>query len=321
MFTRTTDAHCKINLGLDVLGKRDDGYHDLVTVMVKLRLADRIVVSANFDPEGQALSEDRMPEIRVHSDNTAVPTGKDNLVYSASLAYIRALAKVGLGSVSPKTIDIRMKKRIPMRAGLGGGSSDAASVIKTLHSLVGARAKGSGAHKMWTQLQNRLCLSGVALETGSDVPFFLGSAAAIARGRGEVLTPFGLGKDYHVVCVMPYKGLSTAEVFSVYGQFEKRQPSLNADAIRKSLETGDDMIPMLHNGLERAACALLPEITHIRQLIRSTNPLASCMSGSGSCVYGIYGSGADAHTALEKVKAHPMVAWCVATQTLSEGQQ
>src|SRR5438445_1631133 len=190
----TVFAPAKLNLFLKVLGKRDDGYHELETLMVSVGLYDAL--SLTDDPDGPlALScRDGGPRARRDSSREMPPAGADNLVLRAA-ELLRAAAGTARGA------QIVLIKRIPLAAGLAGGSSDAAAALV-------------GLNRLWRLGLSRGDLAALAARLGSDVPFFLCSTpAAICRGRGDVVEPLHLAARLWFVVARPHSGLSTADVY------------------------------------------------------------------------------------------------------------
>lgn len=311
MVIRTALAHCKVNLGLEVVGVRPDGYHDLRTVMIKLALADTVTITWH-ETEQQAESPTQIGQIRVSSNDPHLPTGISNLAHKAAQAYIDSLVDAGLQHLVPAAVDIDLTKRVPQGAGLGGGSADAAATLASMHSIV----RGLGASR---ELAGAIDLSDIALRIGSDVPFFLSGAAGLAEGRGERLTTLELPARLHFVCAMPHGQLSTRDVYAAFDRLgSNERPCI--DTVLDALQSNrlNLLGSAVHNSLEKAAIALLPVVADVRSLVSSTNPLGSCMTGSGSCVYGLYGDRVDAEQAAAKISRDSRIAWCVATESIGE---
>ena len=179
-------APAKINLYLEVLGKRPDGYHAIETVMLAVELLDELTLAA--DPTGQ---------VTLNCDNPELTTGPDNLIAKAA-----RLLKERTGSLNGASI--RLTKRIPWAAGLGGGSSDAASAL-------------AGLNELWELDLSTDQLALMGAELGSDIPFFFRTPAALCTGRGEVVNPVAVGRVFDIVLVKPPAGLGTAEVYRELG--------------------------------------------------------------------------------------------------------
>jgi 4-diphosphocytidyl-2-C-methyl-D-erythritol kinase len=265
-------APAKLNLFLEVLGKRPDGYHEIESLMVAVDLVDSLTFTD--DPSG---------EISLQCNEPALPKGGDNLVVMAA-ERLRASA----GSL--RGARIVLEKAIPAESGLAGGSSDAAATLVALDRLWDLR----------TPLERLLGLAG---EIGSDVAFFIHGPAAVCRGRGERVEPVTLKESYHFVVVRPPVGLSTADVYRrVVPPEEPRPigPILEALSRGKKAELGR----RLFNRLEPTALALEPELARVRDAMASLGPLfsGSLMSGSGSAFFGLSPDLAAATRAAEILK-------------------
>ncbi|HNX28868.1 MAG TPA: 4-(cytidine 5'-diphospho)-2-C-methyl-D-erythritol kinase [Syntrophomonadaceae bacterium] len=260
----TIAAPAKINLILNVLGTRTDGYHELETIMHKIDLIDIIHVEATS--EG----------ITVESNSGLIPTGVDNLAYQAA-ALLMEYNGIKAG------VNIFIEKNIPVGAGLAGGSSDAAAVLTALNRVFQLKLP-----------DDRLQEMGAAV--GSDVPFCLGSETALARGRGELLTPLDRGPKLDLLLVMPDFQVSTAEVYRAYKIKNNYQPADTA-AFIKFWQSGDiiNIANCISNDLETVSIPKHNEINHIKTDLRQAGAVNSLMSGSGPAVFGIF---ADQKTAI-----------------------
>ena len=246
-------AAAKVNLTLEVLGKRADGYHEIATVMQAVDLSDRIVL-------------DDADALELRSDSAEVPTDAGNLAWRAAAA-LRKAAGIDNG------VRITLDKRIPVAAGLGGGSSDAAGVLL-------------GLNRLWRLHWPLERLDEVAVMLGSDVPFFLRGGAALASGRGETVEPLR-GRSMALVLVNPRFPSSTAEMYG------RMTPAMYSDgaatrtlagALRRSAAR---VAASLYNGMEGAAAALFPQIVQMRAALLAAGALGALMSGSGPTVFGI----------------------------------
>lgn len=251
-------APAKLNLFLEVLGKRPDGYHELVTVMVAVSLFDTL-----------RLADEPAGRIALRCDDPALPSGAENLVVRAA-ETLRRHAGVG-----ERGATIELLKAIPARAGLGGGSSDAAATLRALDRL-------------WNLQTPPDRLDALAGELGSDVPFFLHPPAAVCRGRGERVEPTALPAALHFVLVCPAVGLATAEVFGRLVPPDRPRP---VEPVREALAANDTAAlgRALFNRLQPVAEALCPELARVRQALEDLGPLLDghLMSGSGSAYFGL----------------------------------
>jgi 4-diphosphocytidyl-2-C-methyl-D-erythritol kinase len=252
-------APAKINLSLDVLGKRPDGYHEVEMVMTTVDLADRLEI--------EELPRD---EIVISSQNGHIPLDEKNLAYQAA-----RLVKERCGIA--RGVRIRLEKRIPIAAGLAGGSSDAAAVLRGLNRLWGL---GLGT--------DELCALGEAI--GSDVPFCVAGGTAVARGRGERLEPIPPPPRCWVVLAKPPIHVSTADI---YGRLDLSAIGERPDTQRMiaAIQSGDfaAMCRSLGNVLQEVTMRLHPEVRRIRDLMLRLGADGALMSGSGPTVFALVG--------------------------------
>ncbi len=250
-------APAKLNLFLEILGKRPDGYHELESLMVAVDLFDTLTFVD--DPSG---------EIRLTCDDPAMPTDSANLVVQAA-KRLRADAGVDRGA------KISLRKAIPARAGLAGGSSDAAATLAGLNQLWGV---GLSPNRLET----------MAGAIGSDVAFFLNAPAAVCRGRGERVEKIGLSTALHFVVICPPVGVSTADVYANLIPPERPRPIGDA---QEALISGDpiDLGRTLFNRLQPVAESIEPVLERVRQALEEMGPSLDgfLMSGSGSAYYGL----------------------------------
>jgi 4-diphosphocytidyl-2-C-methyl-D-erythritol kinase len=250
-------APAKLNLFLEVLGRRPDGYHEIETLMVAVDLFDTLTVVD--DPEGG---------ITLRCDDPALPTGPDNLVVRAAE---RLKAKVG----SPRGAAIALQKAIPTQAGLAGGSSDAAATLVALDRL-------------WELGSPPGLMDELAGEIGSDVAFFRHAPAAVCRGRGEQVEAVRLPGPFHFVLVCPPVGVSTADVYAHLTPPERPRPI--GEALEALALGGPEALGRsLFNRLQPVAEALRPELVRVRDALAETGPtlVGHGMSGSGAAYYGL----------------------------------
>jgi len=279
------DAPAKLNLYLDVLGSRADGFHELETLMVPVRVYDQLswVDSRNQKSKSHLLTRS-LPNLRCASA-PSVTNGPENLVCRAAerLAQVAGIEPHGT---------FRLTKRIPMQAGLGGGSSNAAAAL-----LLANAAWGIG--------YSRQRLAELAADVGSDVPFFLHSGAAVCRGRGEIVEPISALPRMHFVVVKPPTCLSTAEVFSQWDQ--RRENSLKG--VRSTDGGLGTLIGLLRSGalaqagrkmlnrLESVAETISPWIDRLRYELSKHGFCGQLMTGSGSAFFGLARSATQARRA------------------------
>ncbi len=263
-------APAKVNLYLEVLGKRADGYHELNTLMMSLNLYDTI-----------RFREEESEVITLRCTNPTLSTGKDNLI-------IKAAKLLQLHTGCTRGISIHLEKRIPMGAGLGGGSSDAATTLTTLNRL-------------WQLNLNHEQLNQLAAQLGSDVPFFLTSNAGWCTGRGEIVQPLTCPRPFWYVLICPHFGLSTAEV---YGQLQVPRNPRDGEEILQAVRQGhvEKVRPLLFNRLQEPAEQLRPELTKFMSLLQQESPTGVLMSGSGTTVFAMCRDQGQGHTMVHRVR-------------------
>ena len=259
----------KVNYYLRVVGRRPDGFHDLVNVMCRVSLFDEIIMTVG----GRGVS--------VSADHPEVPPGPTNSVYRAvRLLLDKAGRRVG--------VDVQIKKGIPVQSGLGGASSNAASVLARLNELLGL---GLTRHE----------LIDLGIQVGSDVPFFLFGSPAVATSKGEVLERIEGIVDAWLVIVKPARGISTREAY------EKIDLVLTKDKkniiIPKFIGTLDNLVDTMLNDFEPVAETLLGEITDIKVRLTELGALGAMLSGSGSAVFGVFADEAGARRAHAELSA------------------
>lgn len=248
-------AHAKINLALSVLNQQSDGYHELDMVMVPLELHDSIEVSL-------APADEKTSVIVAGID---LPEASPNLAFTA-VERMREFYRF------KENFTIRIHKRIPMAAGLGGGSSDAAVVVRSIVAIL----------KLQTHEKE---LIDICRSIGSDVPFFYRQEASRVQGTGEILTPLTIKNTYQVLIVKPKNGLSTKTVFAEYDKAPT--PPGDIQAVIKALRDGDDegLGTLLYNQLQPVSEKLRPEIKTIVDSLKNDGFDQVLMSGSGSAVF------------------------------------
>lgn len=245
-------SNAKINLGLNILYKREDGFHEIQTLMLPIALGDRLSVeeSAVFSFECQGMQ-------LVEGENLCVK------------AYSLLKKEFSIPNVS-----IKLQKNVPIGAGLGGGSSNAAFVLKALNQLFNLKLKQDD-------------LENYAQRLGSDCAFFIGNTTAIARGKGERLEKYPLDlSDYLVLLVNPQIHISTA---AAYSEIRPNKHPFSPESI-KELNMVNWQSEIV-NDFERSVFHKYPEIRHIKEQLIKSGASYSSMSGSGSTVYGIFEKG------------------------------
>jgi 4-diphosphocytidyl-2-C-methyl-D-erythritol kinase len=258
----------KVNLFLEVLGKRPDGYHEIATLMVAIRLYDTLIFRDASD-------------LTLHCSNPQLSSGPDNLVlHAARLLQERTGCQRGAA--------IRLIKRIPMAAGLAGGSADAAATLLGLNDL-------------WKLGRSDAELAKIGADIGSDIPFFFDAPAAWCTGRGEIVAPLKLPIPLDFVLLCPQFGMPTA---AVYKKVVAPQEPNSGAAIRAAFAQGDvDLIgKLLHNRLQTAAEGLDPRIADYAQMLAEAGAAGSLMSGSGSTLFALCRSPSEADRVAASLK-------------------
>ncbi len=267
----TVFSPAKINLTLDVTGRREDGYHLIETVMQAVSLFDRVTVR---EKKGEG--------IRLCTDNDRIPSDASNTAYRAAEVFFQT---VGL---PPVGLEIRLEKFIPMQAGLAGGSADAAGVLVALNELTDARLE-----------LDVLCELGA--HVGADVPFCVMGGAALCTGTGTILSPLPSMPDCHIVIAKPSCGVSTAEAYRrIDGSTPRRRPhtSLMTDAVCAGELSiiGRELCNVFEQAIE------LPEVSSIKAIMREHRTLGCIMTGSGSAVFGLFEERDDARRCAEDLR-------------------
>ena len=267
-------APAKINLGLEVIRRRDDGYHDINTIFAALDLCDEIILRSRNDSEIRCIVEGN-DALRSQSDD-------DNLCVKAALAAREYLNET-------QGLDIHLHKRIPMGAGLGGGSSDAATVLK-------------GIPEIWGREINENDLMAIAASLGSDVPFFLhGGGVAHANSRGEDIHELFLALPWHCLLVDPGIHVSTACAYKEVNRTTVRSQSNLVNLLHQALRDPQILCRKMVNDFELPIFATWPEIGNVKKGLYHYGAFFAQMSGSGSTLYGLFENREQAEEAQEGI--------------------
>lgn len=270
--TLLIQAPAKINLFLQVTGRRPDGYHELVTLMCPVSLHDTLRV--DFGKRG----------IRVRCSDPRVPEDESNLVHRTAALFAETL------NLS-EGVHITIEKRIPVAAGLGGGSSDAAAVLKAMNRFFGLPCSGEQ-------------LSALGRRIGADVPFFIFGKPALARGIGEILEPYTRLAPLHALLIFPGFGISTAETFKNLNLTLTNCKKIHIDFLFNG--GAFDATRHLCNDLETVTAAQHPEIQAAKSSLLGCGALGALMSGSGPTVFGLFTDREQAQHARDTLSAdHP----------------
>jgi 4-diphosphocytidyl-2-C-methyl-D-erythritol kinase len=280
----TLPAYAKINLDLRILGVRPDGYHDLRTVFQSVALADRVTVRRRRGP------------FVLTCGAPGVPTDRRNLAWKAASLLWRS---AGLGTGEPRNLEIDLEKRIPVEAGLGGGSADAAATLLALNQL-------------WALALDMASLSRLAGRLGADVPFGLVGGTALGLGRGDDIYPLADPPRVDVVVIRPGFGVATADAYRWFDQEPRRSKAQTGRTVPPGWPSWAES---LANDLEPAVTRHHPTIAAIRRSLLDAGAATAAMSGSGSAVFGLF-ERADAARRTAQDLARP--GWTVVcTRTLS----
>ena len=251
-------AHAKVNLDLRIFGTRPDGYHELRTVFQSIELHDTLTCAERPGP------------FTIKSRSAAIPLDHSNLVWKAAAGLWKALGRVGDPTDTAVTID----KVIPIEAGLGGGSADAAA---SLHAF--ARLWGGAPVTLLREVANGI---------GADVAFFLSGGTALGLGRGEEIYPLVDLPPHWVVIVRPAFGVSTAEAYTWYDEDRAAGMKDARGELQVLPVPWPSRAAQMINDLEPPVVRRHPEIAEIKDQLRAGGAIAAAMSGSGSAVFGLF---------------------------------
>lgn len=282
-------AHAKINLDLRVLGVRRDGFHELRTVFQAVTLHDTLDCVAREGP------------FAIECDTAGVPLDSSNLVWRAADTLWRALRRTG----PARGAMVRLHKRIPLQAGLGGGSADAAAALV-------------GLARIWDVPLRPSQLTDVAAALGSDVPFFLSGGTALGLGRGDEVYPLADLPRHWIVLLIPGFGVSTSDAYSWYAAARALAHGSAAREPQYVPGPWPSRAAQMINDLEPPIARRHPEIDQMKTALRRTGALAAAMSGSGSTVFGLFQRRRDALAAVERLQG---AGWrVVLTESLGRGE-
>lgn len=262
-------APAKVNLVLRVLARRPDGYHDLWSLMQTVGLEDELHVRVRHDSS----------EVRLHCDNPQLPVDGRNLVHRAATAVLQQVGR-------PFGVDIQITKRIPLAAGLGGGSSDAAATITALDKLLGLGWSAEEKARLGRTL-------------GSDVPFFFHAPTALVQGRGEEVVPVTVTGNRWIVLVNPGFPIETRWAYECLSQTRQGVRPLSEKLLaltRKAVLTWEEVLPLMENDFEVALDSTHTALGMIKRSLLGHGAEAALLSGSGATVFGIF---RDEHRAVQ----------------------
>jgi 4-diphosphocytidyl-2-C-methyl-D-erythritol kinase len=258
--TITASAPAKINLTLDVSAPRPDGYHNLDSIVIKVSPADTLTIT---------VSDDVSPsQVQFSTDDATLPKDGGNLVVRAATALLEHTA-------SSYMIKIHLQKRLPIQAGLGGGSSDAATTLKVLAPLLGVSSEN---------------VLRIAATIGSDIPLFLTTGIIRIQGKGEVVTALPYRPEIFGVLVRPTVGVPTPDAYRYLDAIPGRISGAATNKLLRVLHVGSnsqDIAAVMHNDFEEPILARYAEIARVSQMLREAGVLRTLLCGSGSAVFGM----------------------------------
>ena len=272
-YTAAEPAYGKINLSLDILGKREDGYHEMCMVMQSVALSD--TVSCTFR-DGE--------ELAVESNSPYVPPDGRTIAWRAAVAFFAA------AGVPRRGLAIQIAKRIPVSAGMAGGSSDGAAVLRLLRRELAPGLSQEALEK-------------IGASVGSDVPYCVRGTTALARGRGEVLTDLPPLPPCAVLLCKPDFPISTPELFAAV-RLRRLRFHPDTAGLRRALEQGDleGVCRRVYNVFEDVLPKRFGQVLEIKRAMLDLGAMAASMTGSGPTVFGIYGTPEAARRAAEALR-------------------
>lgn len=277
-------AYAKINLTLDVLGKRDDGYHTLASVMQAISLHDTLLIRSNASGQITMICDD--PALQ----------GDDNLALRAARLLKAEIGDERLGA------EIELRKAVPVQAGLGGGSSDAGAVLTTLNALWGGGYDAAQVESLGGRL-------------GSDVPFFIRGGTALIEGRGELVTPLPDAEPFWIVLAKPRVGLSTAAVYRALSPAGYTDGTASRHIVEAINRRDPIAFADLANALEPGVRRTFPEVDAACALLLAAGAPVAHMSGSGPTVFAPCRELSLASAIYDKLVGSPLEVWLAHTVT------
>ncbi len=278
----TYKAYAKLNLMLDIIRKREDGYHDISSVMQTIDLHD--VIDIDVKPSSENA-------IKVSCENagdfSSIKWDESNLVYKAAALMLNKAA----GKTGPVAVYISVRKNIPDGAGMGGGSADAAAVLEGLNVLLSMDLS-----------TEELCRIGAKL--GADVPFCLLKGTALCEGIGEKLTSLPSPGRIPCIVLKPQVSLSTKEMYRLTDTYIDTSPHPVTKVLTDALKArnSEALFSSCGNFMERAAVSICPEIEELKQSLEDAGAKVAMMTGSGSAVFGLFSDEESAKKAFEVMK-------------------
>lgn len=281
-------AYAKINLGLDVIGKRDDGYHEVRMIMQTIDLFDVLTVEKNESG------------ITITTNRDDLSVGDDNLIHKAAKLIMDECGVTG-------GIKVHLEKNIPVAAGLAGGSTDAAATLIAVNEMFGLGLSTEDLMKLGVKI-------------GADVPYCIMGGTALSEGIGEILTPLSPCPEWPVLIAKPPVSVSTAHVYRSYRPENVDHPDI--DAIADAIRNGDlnKVADSMKNVLESVTASEIPDIGCIKSIMNSEGG-HSLMSGSGPTVFGLFDSPDAIKRAYERLKQTGNIPDLVITKIVNPGKE
>ena len=295
MSRMVVSAPCKINLTLEVFAPRPDGFHPLDSIVAPFTPADTVTVDIE---EAQGL-----PPLRLFCDDPTLPTDDGNLAFRAARVFTETFLP------APPSITIRLTKRLPHQAGLGGGSSDAAAVLRALASRFPVSPDA---------------LKTVAAGIGSDVPLFLAGGAVRMRGRGEIVEPLPVPfPAIHGILVRPPVGVPTGPAYRLLDTLPPRKAGASTERLLALLHSGNITVASLgealYNDFEAAVLPAYPEVADAHRAVQEAGAVRALLCGSGSAIFGLAHN--SAHAAQLAAALRPRFPFVEVAASVNQGEQ
>ena len=284
-------AYAKVNLSLDIVGRREDGYHIVRMVMQTLDIYDILTMERLEANEIQIQAVDKRGDVNTSDENAVVPLGEDNLVYKAAA---RLLDRYLWGKGGKGGVKISLEKHIPIAAGMAGGSSDAAATLTGLNELFELGLMGKE-------------LMEIGVKLGADIPYCIMGGTALSEGIGEELTRLPDIPECIFVVAKPPVAVSTAEAYGGYDALADSGEKIIRPEVDKQVDaiySGDikHVSELFGNVLEQVTAEKHKEIGNLEELMKECGALGAVMSGSGPTVYGIYDDMAKAEEVVRRIE-------------------
>ena len=278
-------AYAKINLFLDITGRRENGYHELHSCMQTIGLSDTISAHISTDTDKRSIT--------IHCSDASLPTDRGNLVYRAAEMYMQ------VANIESYALDIHIEKRIPVFAGLGGGSADAAAILRLLN-------------RHFRNALDMDSLLTLGAELGADVPFCIHGGTCRCEGIGDILTPIAGRPDYTVLIAKNGEGVSTAEAFRMLDESYAAVPHeiRSAEDVYTALASNNAsaLRHCIYNAFEEVILPIRPLAQQLKDVMNAYGAICTQMSGSGPSVFGIFLSDARAEVCASALRKNGIFA-------------